>query len=553
MKKAISLIGTLVLCTANACHAQIPEKSASVNVQQISDEIRLEATRKNNDAIGRPLPILGSWNPGSYPKALNFDPAYQISLVEKGHHVIPGFAFPGGTEAAADAAALEKAQEYFEVPLKRAAELNLPITLIGTQWEQVLYQNPKYFDLPASENPNVVTPEGKTEKKLSPFGPTKYWREVGAAWVSSPLMKQVQEWYPNPPQVTLLSNNEAGKLRWQDVETDARYLEKYGAGRDDDFKRKVVADGWIERYRALQDGMRQALSTSWRDKAIFVGYTAFGGSAFARWPGWINYSLYSPGRIDPNPLIWDGGTPPYYTANYNGLTDFRVMSPQIESMNWVFMQKQASQLNPDFRFGFSVWNGHTDKLDTDRPTYYKSLGQGYSPARYGGYAQFGLWLLRPRVVREYRGYTSRGWAQTTEEIAPWFLSMAAGVDRVYENEILKQFWRKGELVPNRAHPHPYQVAVPEEFKNEDRWFLLDTNLDPPRPWKLETEIPVFSLALVQGEAENRRWLVYAYSPVADRKAVEITVSEYGKITVDVPVAGAFYMLSEKNKNITPVG
>lgn len=553
MKNLFLLTGVLAAGIASGCSAQTPATPAApagTTSSKAAEEIRAEATRSNNDPVGHPLPLLASWNPGTYTQENGFNPAYQIGLIEKGHHLIPGFAFPNiPADAATGEAAIEKGRAYYEAPLKRAAELNLPITLIGTQWEQVLYLDKQYFDLPAEKNPNVVTPDGTVLKKLSPFSPLESWRDVGAKWVSSPLMKQLQQWYPNPPHVVLLSNNEAGKLGWQDVETDTRYLAKYGTGRDNEFKRQVVADGWIERYRALQDGMRGALSPQWRDKVVFVGYSAFGGSAFARWPGWINYSIATSSRIAPDPLMWDGGTPPYYTASYNGLTDFRVMSPQIEAMNWIFMQKQALQLNPDFRFGFSIWDGSTDKKETDLPTIYEGLEQKYSPARYSGYAQFGMWLLRPRVLREYRGYTSRGWSATTAELEPWFLPLAKNVDRIYHNETLKQFWRKGELVPNRAHPHPYQVAVPEAFKNEDRWFLLDTNLDAPRPWTLKTEVPVYSLALVEGEAGNRRWLVHTYSPLQERKDVEITVPDYGKITVDVPVEGAFYVVSEKEKQV----
>ena len=42
----------------------------------------------------------------------------------------------------------------------------------------------------------------------------------------------------------------------------------------------------------------------------------------------------------------------------------------------------------------------------------------------------------------------------------------------------------------RAHRHPYQKDVPKEYHDSDRWFLLDTNLDPPRPWDMHTNIPV---------------------------------------------------------------
>lgn len=546
MKKSPFLISVLALGLAGCSNAQTSNAKLPAST---ADEIRTEALRKNSDPIGHALPLVASWNPGAYPRALGFSPEYQINLVEKGHHLLIGLAFPS---IHSDAADIEKTRAYYEAPLKRAAQLKLPITLIGTQWEQVLYRDEKYFSLPVEENPNVVTPEGKVLKKLSPFGAVEPWRIVGAAWASSPLMKQVQEWYPNPPQVVLLSNNEAGKLQWHEVETDSRYLAEYGKGRSDEFKHKVVAEGWIERYRALHEGMRDALSKSWQSKVLFVGYGAFGGAAFGRWPGWINYALSTPGRISPDPLMWDGGTPSYYTATYNGLRDFQVMSPQIESMNWIFMQNQALQLNPDFRFGFSVWDGYSDREGKNLIEEYEKLGQEYSPARYGGYAQFGLWLLRPRVLREYRGYTSRGWADSMEKIKPWFSQLAKNVDHVYQNDTLKYFWRKGTLVPNHAHEHPYQTNIPEEYEKVDRWFLLDTNLDPPRPWKLETKIPVFSLAFVTGEKNNRRWLVYAHSPLQDRKNVEITIPEYGKITVDVPVAGAFYEVDEKTKQVQPV-
>jgi hypothetical protein len=546
MKKTFILTSALALGIATHSNAQTPSA-----IQQTADEIRTEALRKNNDPAGHALPLLASWNTGTYPGARGFDPAYQIGLIEQEHHILPSAALPNissdaGGDKGADESAIEKNRAYYETPLKRAAELKLPITLLSTQWERLLSDDKEYFDLPPDQNPNVVTPDGKIENKVSPFGPVELWREVGAKWASSPLMKQVEEWYPNPPLVVLLSNNEHRKLTWKDVEQDARYLKKYGKGRSDAFKRQVVADGWIERYRALQEGMRDALTPSWRSKVLFVGYNAFGGPAFGRWPGWIDYSLSTPGRIDPDPLMWDGGTPSYYTDNWNPSTDFRVMSPQIQSMNWIFMQKQALQLNPNFWFGFSIWDGHNGK-DDDKRLYYEKLGQTYNPSRYAGFAQFGLWLLRPRVLREYRN-----WPESATEMEPWFLALAGDVDRIYRNDTLKYFWRKGELVPNRAHQHPYQTAIPEEYKKEDRWFLLDTNLDAPRPWKLDTEIPVYSIAFVDGTKGNRRWLVYAESPLQERKNVEITIPDYGKITVNVSIAGVFYTVDEKTKKIQTV-
>jgi proline racemase len=74
----------------------------------------------------------------------------------------------------------------------------------------------------------------------------------------------------------------------------------------------------------------------------------------------------------------------------------------------------------------------------------------------------------------------------------------------------------------------------------------------PRPWTLKTNIPVFSLALVLGDKGARRWLVYAHSPLEDRRDVTITVPDLGKVTVDVPRAGAFYLVDESDKSVTLV-
>ena len=115
-------------------------------------------------------------------------------------------------------------------------------------------------------------------------------------------MKRIQAWYPDPPLVLLVSNNEHGKLAWNEVEQSPRYLAKYGRGHSDDFKRKVVGDGWIERYGALLEGMRAGLaSPQWKKNVRFIGYEAFAPVHFGRWSGWKEYSLITAGRLDPSP------------------------------------------------------------------------------------------------------------------------------------------------------------------------------------------------------------------------------------------------------------
>ena len=117
------------------------------------------------------------------------------------------------------------------------------------------------------------------------------------------------------------------------------------------------------------------------------------------------------------------------------------------------------------------------------------------------------------------------------------------VDRVWADETLSDFWRNGKLVANRLQQHPYRTDIPAKYRDIPRWYLLDTNLDPPRPWGETTDLPVFSLAMVRGEQDQRQWLLYAHSPLADREDVEITIPGYEKVTVDIPRAGAFYLIN----------
>ena len=242
--------------------------------------------------------------------------------------------------------------------------------------------------------------------------------------------------------------------------------------------------------------------------------------------------------MDPSALMWDGGSPSYYTDDWNPKTDYIVWSPQVEFMNLVFMQRETLQLNPRFWFEFSVWDGyHADpqrqKTYPSKRSVYRQAGQSYNPARYEGFVQFGLWLTRPRAVRDFRGWTEP-WDDVVGEDGrpswegggPYFMALVKAVDRVHTQAVLRQWWRKGDLVPNRARPHPYQAGIPAEYQQADRWFRLDTALDPPSPWGLTTDLQVFSLALVQGKAPQRQWLVYAHSPLADRKAVSVTIPEY---------------------------
>ena len=527
----------------------ITDWASAAELRIVADGIRAAATQPEDDPAGRPLPLATHWCTGHHRFAVGYAPAAQIKLIEQGHYVLPAFHLHDSEDMGLNPSAGQPSfTDYFEQPMKRAAKLKLPFSFVSTQWEYLLSKEP-YLSLPADQNPNVVTTAGKVLPQVCPFGQLDPWREVGRKWTGSTGIRKLQQWYPDPPRVVFVSNNEHPRLTWSKAEESKRYLATYGKGRDDDFKRKTIGDGWIQRYPALQSAMREGLSSpAWRTNAIFVGYEAFGPSHFGRWDGWPEYSLHSPGRIDPSPLMWDGGSPSYYTHDWCAINDYTVWSPQIEAMNWLFMLEQARKSSPNFWFELSIWDG-SDGDDPARKTLAKSTtyanaGQAYNPQRYAGFVQFGMWLVRPRAVREFRG-----WTYSWEKGGAYFLAICDAVDRVHVNPTLREFWRHGRLVANRAAKHPYQNNVPAEYKDVDRWFLLDTDAMPQRPWKLDTPIPVFALALEQGEAPGRQWLLYAHAPTGGRKNVKITIPNFKAVTVDVPVAGAFFVVDERTGGV----
>jgi hypothetical protein len=193
--------------------------------------------------------------------------------------------------------------------------------------------------------------------------------------------------------------------------------------------------------------------------------------------------------------MWDGGSPSYYLDPWDTRTDFTGFSPQVEFMNLVFQKQEDLKLNPRFWFEFSTWDGFDPAGKTaekDKRKFFASVGQSFSPERYAGMVQFSMWLLRPRAVREYRGW-NQPWDENT---APYFEALMASVDRVHTDPILREFWRKGELVPNRARSHPYEVRIPLELQGKDRWFLLDADVNPQEyPWESFWKVNVFALSL----------------------------------------------------------
>lgn len=501
------LAALLLFCVSiSTSHGSTP------NIQALQ---QAAASWKANGDHKRTLPFASHWNTGQ--KSDGFTPAYQISLLQQGYPILPWVQLPVSGKALGS--------QYYRNLMGFLSKNQLPFTLVSTQWERVLAEEGSLF------NTRNHMKGSRNKAKLTSAGPVEDWFRAGAYWGSNPELQQLMHDYPEPPFIVFLSNNEQRKLRWSQ-QTNA--------------KDHAIAAGqfrnWSIRYDALFDGFRSALTSPWRAGAVFAGYNNYVPTFMGRWPGWPGYSHML--GDDPNPLIWHwgGSSIPYYLHDWNETNDFSVLSPQVEAMGWYPMMAQLLAQKPNHWFELSVWDGYNERTRNDKRHFYARIGQTFDPARYQGLLRFGLWLTRPRVVREFRH-----WNQARTPVQPYFQSVLDSTREVHEHPILARFWLEAELVPNNSRNHPYAEKLPVAAQDMSRWFGHSENGIPRNVNKrqlADTRINVFDLVLQIPNTDE--YLVFAYSPTGRFTNTRISVE--GRFTIRVPVSpsGHFHRVTRNN-------
>ncbi len=503
---ALTLVATSTLLSNSAWADDWPTPAA----RQVAADIRREAILPPHGPSGRPLPLASHWNQGTVPGT--FEPDHQLELLQQGHHILPWLSWPEGDPDSTRFAA------YYERLLSYFAQLQLPISIRGTQWNAMLVKK-TYRDGPESQWAGTIAPDGSRVPRLSPFGPLQPWRDPARQYIDTPAMRRAQQLYPNPPLVLLVSNNEPPDLRWSKQgpleDLSRRYLDQFGRGRSDELKRRVVGEGWQERYRVMFQAMREALANdTWRRNVRFVGYGAFGPSHFGRWDGWQVYSLISEHWTAPDWHYWQGGSPSYYTNNWSDNRDHWVFSTQVESMNWLFMLDEAWQANPDFWFEISTWDGNEVKawldgvqatsaaelvarssqpltaqqraaLDPQLVKKSKALqylrdGQTYPPERTAGWVQFGLWLLRRARCGSFAATRRRSNRCGPTGCRPFRQSTESGPTRRCRSSGGMASWSRTRPAPSLSGGHPRAVSqdpalVPAEHQSRSASALAPTD------------------------------------------------------------------------------
>jgi hypothetical protein len=556
-------------------------------------DIAAWAVQSTTGPKGRPLPLAGNWmcenqsdrRPDESP--LHWGPEYMMELTRGGHHVLISFVdsfsvahwrYVAGSERH-ESKVIAYKQHWLPV-LEYCRDNRLPIAIRGWNWDTypITYQDAKMRSgstIPADQDVRLFD-GGQPTKYTDPMGPIDAWRETGAFWLGNPLAQWMREIYPDPPMVILLNNNEAGKIH--SAEELATKGDRYRAAYGDDASRaaNILSSGYLERRQAMYDAARDAAGL-WSKVLRFVAYnnlwnTMEVGRKQIDWPA-DGYPLPEP---------WDGGMLELYDNDWQpGKADFRPWSMQAEAMNCAGVLPDIFRQNPDFFWSTITWDGERPAsvyrprgnpvAGTGKVYYYITRGQRWDHHRLEGWAQFGLWVQRPRLAFEFRGNPAR----SAYDDLTW-QTMVRMVDRPWNHPVLREFWQYGELVPNRKESPfwPLKGDQPEWLQKLDRWFLLTSSANPPRPeikavtdsaeagqrlpdeiveedveWNQYTRIAVWAVALKLAKTPSR-WLIYAHAPLGDVRDSTLRLPEYGEVAIDViPVSGSFFLVEEATNRV----
>ncbi len=560
---------------------------------------------------GRPLPLISSWDrwsvlfkdvpEGNAPRAWN--PDHYLELLKQGFHVLPTFGDPHflakfdtyTKDGVVRTDRLEALVELYRPLLEYAHDHKLPIGFVGNNFEDqvrglAMHKTDWAGRPPEPEtDPRLLQEGGLLRGAPDALAPDDGWVEYGKFWFGHHAMKRFQEIYPDPPMVLFFSNNEGAKIQAASLdEKSVRYMRKYGdKPLSDEAKKLLVKERMDHFYGVLFKSAREALvAPAWKKNVRFIAYNETSGDMYlgksrALWPA-DGY---------PVPATWDGTLPEYYDNDWQpGKTDYMAESPQIEAMNLAVMQGPLFEKAPDFFWGSIFWEG-SNPGDFWRPRglpgvtsktnlYAVGRRQVWDFDRLQGLQQFGLWMMRPRLMMEFRGGHSY---RNAWENATWESLLTAG-QRPWVDPVLREFWEKGRLVPNDVEKPRHKLGddQPEWVRKLDRWFLLTCDVNPARTavpeesksaepmaqpiptdeiiakldpeadlWKDNSIIKVFAFALELGKSPERRWLVFAHAPVAAIGPVKTQLPGYGEITLDVvPPSGSFFVVSEKDRSVS---
>lgn len=520
-------------------------------VQAVIDEV----AKDYDDSGGYPLPVGAHWHRAT------MDLEWQVGKLNEGYPLLPWYDFDY-TDSTGDV------NTKIGTGLAQIATWGMPITLIYNNWDALCYTH-AYFTGQGDPDDTcrAVNSAGTAIDKSSPLAPNTPFQVLGDIWTDNDAAARLQVVHPDPPQVFWLSNNETVDLEWEDANDSKRYTDLYGSGTSDAVKRGHFFDGWVTKIGQYITGAEAGLTDAdWIANSQWIAYNAtemgFGPHHYARWSEWPESALFKDSTNNMSHTwqtgAWDGTSEEAYDNNWESKMYGEYWSNQAECSNTVFMLEQAYAVNSSYFFELIFWDGSSTIYGSgvgpgSKGTDYVSEGYVHSAEAYAGWAQYCMWMLRPRVVREWRKSDDDIDAGTLFE--RWDALMDA-VKRVHTNSILKSFWRNSTLIANPTRGHAFRYAETTTYDDADRWYHLEASTDPvfaEGSSDYGLLMPVWNLVREQGTTPNREWLVYVFAAKAIQNNFTVTIPDHKAVTIPQATnAGEFWLVKESDDSVTNV-
>jgi hypothetical protein len=476
--------------------APIPEQPVAKKVltnEIITNEVTNFFNKENR------LPILAHYNSGEVGVNIGMTPEYIISLIEEQNiTILPTWRLNPFHE-------FQIEDEYYKESILKAKELNLPLTFIINPLENSITDSYYYINKKYELNLNVIGKDGRVINKISPFGKTELWNELGEKSTNLYLFHKLQEWYPNPPKVIFINNEKSNRMLFEDLNQSKKYIEEYNSN----IKEEEVEEIWKDKYNELNEGFVNKLiveeeNNPWKQSKI------------------ISFDDFS---LDiKNSWIKDSNLTNNYFSLLSNISDSTIINCEInntiESRNkFIFdlnnLSFIKSKTNENFNYQLSINDNNSFNTSEE----------------YEGFSKLIIWLSKSNLILEKNTNHDRN------TIMEHYTPIIDIVKNIHSNKILKEFWLNSFLIENKD--------MKEEKENYDlNWYLLKSSMDIDFPWNKEDNIKVFSFAMIKPNGEK---LIYAYSPYEDIDNVIVEIPNYGDIDINVTTKGNFYYINNEEE------
>jgi len=501
--------------------------------------VRKESVLPNDGPEGRPLPLYTLWfGIHTFPLKYQFDEL----LVRRQWYFLPGL----------EARSWDDKGQYsigtYRDYITRCKELQFPLHFLGLNWLGEFYTNPMYQAMDASRNPADLDTNGQFTNQWDTLMPDlTIPTEAGERYVTAdPMLNYAMAEYPDAPRVFLISNNEAHVRYWSSYEypdsgaPSKRFMDQYAGLYDRNTLEGETAltelwgTGYINVVGNYLDGIRSQMP-AWSDSLYLLPYQ---GSIpyYGRWGGWTFYwagnTLWG---AEPGFKVWDGISPD--TMSHYVFNDFSGMGQAFHTGNDNACHESlaANYGRKDPIYGVTV-SAYPDATIAR----YAAYGETFTPARHFGMVRLNLWINRPRIIWDYFDHDL-----PLSGSEPWMCHDV--LVPIHENELLTKFWRSSTLCVRDASEHPYNEKLrPHVLDETNRYPNLACSTDPPPPFDYDKRYPFVAVARVRGTAPNREWLIVTHAPSGPLSGVEVTLHDYGVVTLSGTVAGEYWYLTEGN-------